>query len=64
MKEPSKTQPEPMERGLVCPDCRGQKFEVVYTRARPGGRIERRRACRHCNRRITTWEKAIGLTVS
>jgi hypothetical protein len=60
MKEPPRMLPDPMDRGLVCPGCRGRKFDVVYTRARPGGRIERRRACCHCGRRITTWEKAIG----
>lgn len=42
--------------GLVCPRCGCGHFEVVYTRAAPGGRIIRRRECRHCNRRITTQE--------
>jgi transcriptional regulator NrdR family protein len=33
---------------------------VIYTRAAPGGKIIRRRACRRCGKRITTWERMIG----
>jgi transcriptional regulator NrdR family protein len=33
---------------------------VIYTRAAAGGKIIRRRACRACGMRITTWEKMIG----
>jgi len=32
-------------------------FHVLYTRAAIGGRILRRRECRHCGRRLTTYEK-------
>jgi hypothetical protein len=45
--------------GLVCPDCGCRHFFVVYTRQKEG-HIERRRECRHCGRRITTWEREIG----
>jgi hypothetical protein len=45
--------------GLVCPDCVRRHFCVVYTRQKDG-HIERRRQCRHCGRRITTWEREIG----
>ena len=44
-------------RGLVCRRCEGQAFRVIYTRPAWGGRIQRRRECRHCGKRITTWER-------
>jgi len=43
-------------RGIECPRCGCRHFWVVYTRAAWGGRIMRRRECRHCGRRITTFE--------
>jgi len=43
-------------RGILCPRCGCTHFRVLYTRAKPGGRIMRRRECRHCGRRVTTWE--------
>ena len=46
--------------GLRCWRCGGQRFRVIYTRAAAGGKIIRRRACRKCGTRITTWEKMIG----
>ncbi len=60
MKEPSKAPPEPLQRGLICSKCGCRHFEVIYTRASLGGRITRRRGCRHCGKRITTWEAPIG----
>jgi transcriptional regulator NrdR family protein len=44
-------------RGLVCRNCGCQHFQVLYTRPAWGGRLLRRRACRHCGRRITTYEQ-------
>jgi len=44
-------------RGLDCPRCGCRHFRVIYTRAAWGGRIVRRRECRHCGRRITTSER-------
>ncbi len=43
-------------RGLECPACGCRHFEVLYTRSVLGGKVLRRRACRHCGRRITTSE--------
>ena len=43
--------------GLECRQCGCKHFRVLYTRSAWGGRIKRRRECRHCGRRITTWEK-------
>jgi len=48
------------QRGLVCRACGCQHFRVVYTRPTWNGRIMRRRECRHCGKRMTTWERARG----
>ena len=34
-------------------------FRVLYTRRALGGRLLRRRECRHCGRRVTTYEKSL-----
>jgi transcriptional regulator NrdR family protein len=49
-------------RGLVCRHCGCKHFRVTYTRPAWGDRISRRRECRHCGRRVTTWERATGET--
>jgi hypothetical protein len=46
-------------RGLSCSAC-GGKFRVVYTRPGASEKLIRRRECRECGTRITTWEQAIG----
>ena len=51
---------EPDPRGLQCPKCGCGHFRVVYTRPVWGGRIRRRRECRHCGKRITTTELSTG----
>lgn len=48
------------QRGLSCRNCGGGRLMVVYTRAKPNGVVARRRECRDCGRRLTTWERAIG----
>jgi len=50
----------PEARGLVCPRCGCRHFRVVYTRPAYGGRVARRRECRHCGRRITTIERPVN----
>jgi len=52
--------PHDAPRGLVCGACGHVRLKVVYTRHAPGGRIVRRRECRRCGKRITTWERMIG----
>jgi len=47
------------KRGLECPRCGCRHFRVLYTRRAIGGRILRRRECRHCGRRVTTYETAV-----
>jgi len=48
------------QRGLRCPKCGCQHFRVIYTRSTWGGRIMRRRECRHCGKRITTYARVLG----
>jgi len=48
------------QRGLKCRKCDCQDLRVVYTRRASGGKLVRRRECRHCGRRMTTWERAVG----
>ena len=49
-------QPSDEAVGLECRRCGCQHFFVIYTRPAPRGRIQRRRECRHCGARITTYE--------
>jgi hypothetical protein len=46
--------------GLVCVGCGNGRLKVVYTRHGANGRIVRRRECKKCGKRITTWERMIG----
>ena len=52
--------PKNAARGLVCAGCGHLRLKVVYTRPAPNERIVRRRECRRCGQRITTWEYRIG----
>ena len=54
------TPAKPTDRGLRCSSCGGQRLRVVYTRARRGGCIVRRRECVGCRARLTTWEKPVS----
>lgn len=58
----SKTAKKPVDesRGLRCRRCGCGHFRVIYTRASFGGKLVRRRECRNCETRITTWERVIG----
>jgi DNA-directed RNA polymerase subunit M/transcription elongation factor TFIIS len=47
-------------RGLVCAACGHRRLSVVYTRPRADGQIMRRRECKNCGKRVTTWERMIG----
>ncbi|MCC7408599.1 MAG: hypothetical protein IT442_11045 [Phycisphaeraceae bacterium] len=61
MAQPHDTRQAPeRRRGLKCPKCGCAHFRVLYTRRAWGGRVLRRRACRHCGRRVTTYEVAAG----
>jgi hypothetical protein len=54
------TPPQPKVVGLNCPKCGHPRSRVLYTRAAVGGRLRRRRACRRCGARVTTWEHIVG----
>ena len=47
-------------RGLSCRHCGCRHWIVLYTRRASNERILRRRECRHCGYRVTTYEKASG----
>jgi transcriptional regulator NrdR family protein len=48
------------DRGIECPQCGCRHFLVIDTRPMWGGRVRRRRECRHCGRRVTTVERVVG----
>lgn len=56
-KEPKPTEKPDERRGLACPKCGCEHFRVVYTRRALGGKIVRSRECRHCGRRVITYER-------
>lgn len=48
------------QRGLECRQCGCRHFEVCYTRQQEN-QIMRVRQCRHCGRRLVTYEKPVGI---
>jgi len=61
IRQPPKPAEKPEEqRGLVYPKCGCEHFRVIYTRRTWGGKIMCRRECRHCGRRVTTFERPWG----
>jgi transcriptional regulator NrdR family protein len=54
-KPPSAPAPKPAS-GLCCRDCGCRELRVIYVRRAVGGRTMRRRECRHCGKRVTTYE--------
>lgn len=56
----NKEEPLDDDRGLRCRHCGCRQFSVVYTRRAWGSKLVRRRECRHCGQRVTTWERMIG----
>ena len=47
----------PQALGLECPHCGCRDLRELYTRQAPNQRIMRRRRCRYCGTRVTSWEK-------
>lgn len=56
-KEPRRVAKPDEQRGLVCPRCGCEHFRVIYTRRALGGKVVRNRKCRHCGRRVITYER-------
>jgi hypothetical protein len=48
------------DRGLRCRKWGCKHLRVLYTRRAFGGRIIRRRECRNCGKRFSTWESPVG----
>ena len=46
--------------GLKCPRCACRDLPVVYVRDVAPGTRQRRRECRNCGHRLTTWEREAG----
>ncbi len=44
------------ESGICCPACGCRHFKTTHTEPLRDGRIRRRKACRHCGRRVVTFE--------
>ncbi len=53
------TAPRP-PRGIECPSCGCRHFYTTHTEPLRDGRIRRRKVCRHCGRKIVTYEAAPG----
>lgn len=47
---------QPSNRGIECPQCGCRHFYTTHTEPLRDGRIRRRKECRHCGRRIVTYE--------
>lgn len=46
-------------RGLECPQCGCRHFYTTHTEPLRDGRIRRRKECRHCGRKIVTYEATV-----
>lgn len=60
MSQAPMTRQEDSDYGLRCPTCGCAHWRVIYTRRRSGGRLVRRRECRHCGKTVITTEKLNG----
>jgi len=58
MVTPSDKGQNASKRGMECRHCGCAHFRVLYTRRALGGRLLRRRECRNCGRRVTTYEQS------
>lgn len=54
------TPPKQPDRGIECPRCGCRHFFTTHTEPLRDGRIRRRKVCRHCGRRVTTFERING----
>ena len=49
---------KPGTRGVECPKCGCRHFFTTHTEPLRDGRIRRRKVCRHCRRKIVTFESS------
>lgn len=57
---PTGTQRPP--RGIECPQCGCRHFYTTHTEPLRDGRIRRRKECRHCGRKLVTFEQSANLS--
>lgn len=50
--------------GIRCPQCGCCHFYTTHTEPLRDGRIRRRKQCRHCGRRIVTYEASLAIKKS
>jgi transcriptional regulator NrdR family protein len=50
------TRPARDELGIRCPRCGCRHFYTTHTEPLRDGRIRRRKVCRHCGRKVVTFE--------
>lgn len=53
------TPPAPDQPGIRCPRCGCCDLRTTHTIRQPGS-VKRYRRCRHCGRRVTTYERTPG----
>jgi transcriptional regulator NrdR family protein len=58
----SETRPQQPEVGIRCPRCGCGHLKTTHTEPLRNGRIRRRKVCRHCGRKIVTFEGTSGTT--
>jgi transcriptional regulator NrdR family protein len=51
------------QRGICCPQCGCRHFYTTHTEPLRDGRIRRRKICRHCGRKIVTFEVPLSSVV-
>lgn len=56
---PDAQRPPGQQRGIACPRCGAQRWEVLATRRVWDQRIMRRRRCLACGRKVTTVERVV-----
>jgi ribosomal protein L33 len=59
MKKPSAAK-QPI--GIECPQCGCRHFYTTHTEPLRDGRIRRRKFCRHCGRKLVTYEAPLTKT--
>ncbi len=50
------TRPSRDDMGICCPRCGCRHFKTTNTEPLRDGRIRRRKTCRHCGRKLVTFE--------
>ena len=51
----SKDKPNP-NRGIECPNCGCRHFLTTHTEPLRNSQVRRRKVCRHCGKKVVTYE--------